>query len=67
MSTAKDHFFGYCAINILLLRISQLFVSCKSTNYFTNGNRLNICLLCTEKLYDTFKSPIRKNFDDLYD
>ena len=66
MSTAKDQFFGFCATIILLLRISMLFVYCKSTNYFTNGNRLNICLLCIDKLYDTFKSPIRKYFDDLY-
>jgi len=57
----------YCASIIFLLRISQLIVYCKSTNYFTKGNRLNICLLCIEKLYDTFKSLIRKHFDDLYD
>jgi len=38
----------------------------KSTNYFTNGNRLHICLLCIEELHDHFKSPIWKYFDDLY-
>ena len=43
---------------IFLLRISQLFVYCKSTKYFTNGNRINMCLLCFEKLYGNFKSPI---------
>ena len=63
---AKDQFYGYCATIIFLLRISQLFVYCKSTNYFTNGKRLNICLLCIEKLYDNFKSPTSKYFDDLY-
>ena len=67
MSTAKDQFFGFCATIILLLRISILFAYCKSTNFFTNGNCLNICLLCIEKLYGTFRSPIRKYFDDLYD
>ena len=51
---------------ILLVRIFQLFVYCKSTNYFTTGNRLNICLLCIEILYDYFKSPIRKHFNDFY-
>ena len=51
---------------IFLLSIYQLFVYCKSTNYFTTGNRLNNWLLCIEKLYDTFKSPILKRFNDLY-
>jgi len=58
-----------------LLRIIQLFshcaspnyVYCKSTNYFTTGNRQNICLLCVQILYDTFTSPILKHFNDLYD
>jgi len=51
---------------IFLLRISQLFVYCKSTNYLTTVIRLNIWLLCTEKLYENFKSPIWKYFDDLH-
>jgi hypothetical protein len=62
---SKPFLFGYCASTILLLRISQLFINCKSTHYITNGNRLNISLLCTEKLYENFKSPIWKHFDDL--
>ena len=57
-----------------LVRIIQFFstahhpIICllQSTNYFTTWNRLNISLLCIEKLYDTFKSPIWKYFDDLY-
>ena len=49
-----------------LMRISQLFIYCKSTNYFTTGNRLNISLLCTEKFYDKLQLPIYKHFDDLY-
>ena len=60
------HFFGCCESIILLLRISQLFIYCKSTNYFTTGNRLNICLLCIEKFYDKFTLLIWKYFDDLY-
>ena len=51
---------------ILLLRISQIYVYFKSTNYFNTGNLLHIWLLCVEKLYDNFKSPIWKHFDDLY-
>jgi len=62
----KAQFFGYCASIILLLRISQIFVYCKSTNYFNTGNRLNIWLLCIGKVYDNFKSPIKKYLDDLY-
>jgi len=62
----KAQFFGYCASIILQLRISQLFIYCKTTNYFTTGNRLNIWLLCIEKLYDNFTLPIWKYFDDLY-
>ena len=54
----KAQFFVYCASIILLLRISQLFLYCKSASYFTTGNRLHNCLLCIEKLYDKFKSPI---------
>jgi len=50
----KAHFFGYCASIILLLRISQLFIYCKSTNYFTTANRQNISLLCIEKFYDNY-------------
>ena len=42
------------------------FMYCKSTNYFTIGNRLHICLLYIEKLYDNFKSPISKHINDLY-
>ena len=62
----KAQFFGYCASIILQLRISQLFIYCKSTNYFTTGNRINNWLLCIEKLYDNFSLPIWKHFDDLY-
>ena len=71
-----DDLYGYCAkpnylatalhTIILLLRIYQLFVYRKSTYYFTSGNRLNICLLCIEKLYDKFKLPSWKYFDDIY-
>ena len=42
------------------------FMYCKSTNYFTTGNRLHICLLCIENLYDNFKSPIWKHIIDLF-
>ena len=62
----KALFLGYCASIILLLRISQLFIYSKSTNYFTTRNRLNISLLCIEKLYENLKSPIWKQFEDLY-
>ena len=51
---------------IFLVRILQFSVYCKSANYFTTGNCLNIWLLCIEKLYDNFKSPVWKHFDDLY-
>ena len=62
----KAKFLGYCASIILLLCISQLFMYCKSTNYFTTVNRLHNCLLCTEKFYVNFKSPICKHINDLY-
>jgi len=62
----KAQFFGFCASIILLLRITQLFIYCKSTNYFTTGNRLNILLLCIEKWHYNFKSSILKYSDDLY-
>ena len=61
--------------NFRLLRIIHLlcycappnyFVYCKSTNYFTTENSLNICLLCKEKLCDNFNPPIWKLFDYLY-
>ena len=42
------------------------FMYCKSTNYFTTGNRLHNCLLSIEKLYDNFQSPIWKHINDLY-
>jgi len=61
----KAQFCGHCATIILLLRVSQLFMYCKSTNYFTTGNRLHNCLLCIEKFFDNFKSPISKH-NDLY-
>ena len=51
---------------ILLLRITQIFVYCKSTNYFNTGNLLHIWLLYVEKLYDNFKSPIWKHTNNLY-
>ena len=50
---------------ILLLRISQIFVYCKSTIYFNTGN-LHIWLLYVEKFYDNFKSPILKHINNLY-
>ena len=62
----KSQLFGYCASFILLLRISQLFIYCKSTSYFTTGNRLHNCLLCIEKLYYKFQSPIWKHINHLY-
>ena len=65
MATAQSPNFGYWASIILLLRISQLFIYCKSTNYFTTGNRLNIWLLCIEKWHDNFKSSILKYSDDI--
>ena len=63
----KAQFLGYCALyNYIPMHISQLYVYCKSRKHFTNWNRLNICLLCIEKLYDNFKSPIWKYFEYLY-
>jgi hypothetical protein len=61
----KAQFFGYCASIISLLRISQLFMYYKSTNYFTTTNRLNISLLCIERLYNNFTLLIWKHFEDL--
>ena len=61
----KYQFLGHCASIVLLLRFSQLFMNCKSTNYFTTGNRLHNWLLCIEKMYDNFKSPIWKYFKHL--
>ena len=66
MATAQSQFLGYCTSIILLLRISQLFKYCISTNYLTTGNRLHNCLPCIQKLYDNFKSPIWKHINDLY-
>jgi len=43
---------------IYLLQIDQLFHRWISSNHF---------LLRIEILYDTYESPIRKHFDDLYD
>ena len=42
------------------------FMYCKSTNYFTIGNRLYNSLQWMEKLYDNFKTPIWKHINDLY-
>ena len=71
-----DDMYGYCVkpnflatvyhTSIFTLRICQLFVYCKSTNNFSTGNRLYILLLCIEKLYDNFKSPICKHINYLY-
>ena len=59
ISKYLDDLYSYCAKpNFFLLRNSQLFMYCKSTSYFRNGRRLHKCLLCIEKLYDKFKSPI---------
>ena len=44
----------------MLLRISQTFVSCKSTNYFNTGNRLLIWLLCVEKLSIAYLETFRR-------
>ena len=62
----KAQFFGYCGTIIYIRRITQLFTYCKLNNYFTTGNRLNIWLLCINKLYDNLKSHIWKHFEDLY-
>ena len=62
----KAQFLGFCSSMILLLRISQLFMNCKLTNYFRTGNRLHHWLLCIENSYDKFKSPIWKHFQHLY-
>ena len=62
----KYLFLGYCVCIILLLRISHLFMYCKSANYFTPGNHLNIWLMCTEIFYDNFKSHVWKHFNNLY-
>ena len=62
----KAQFCGHCASIIFLLHISQLYMYCKSTNYFTTGNRLHNCLLCIEKFCGNFKSPIWKHINDLY-
>ena len=59
----KAQFCGHCASMILLLRISQLFIYCKSSNYFTTANRLHNCLLCIEKFYDNSKYPFSKHND----
>jgi hypothetical protein len=57
----KAQFFHYCAsYNHLVLRISQIFVYFKSTNYFNTGNLLHIRLLYVELLYENFKLPILK-------
>ena len=44
----------------------QLFMNCKLTNYYTTGNRLHNCLLCIEKFYGNFQTPIWKHINDLY-
>ena len=62
----KAQFLGYCASITFLLQIYQLFIYCKSSNYFKTGNHLNICLLCIDKLYYNIKSSIWKRFNDLY-
>jgi hypothetical protein len=62
----KAQFLGYCASIILLLRISHLFMYCKSTNYFTTGNCLHNCLLCIEKFCGYLKLPIWKHIKNLY-
>ena len=67
MASAQSPILGYCASIIFLLRISLLFLYCKSSNYFNTANRLIISLLCIEKFYDNLKSSISKYFDDLYD
>ena len=62
----KAQFLGYCASINLLLRIEQLFMNCKPTNYFTTGIRLHNWFLWIEKLNDNFKSLIWKHFELLY-
>ena len=63
----KAQFFGCCAsYNYFPIAYLPIIFYCKSTNYFTTRNRLNIWLICIEKLYDNFKSPISKPFNNLY-
>jgi len=50
---------------ILLLLISQIFVYCKSTNYFNTGNRLHIWLLCIENCMTT-SNRIFRNISTIY-
>ena len=80
--TTSNHLFGNISIIYIASAKSPIFrvlriyhfatanllnlMYCKSTNYFTSGNRLYNCLLCIEKLYDNFKSPIWKHINDLY-
>ena len=58
-----------------LLDIIQSFCYCACHKYLSTANRhfisnleycLHIWLLCVQKLYDNFKSPIWKHFSDLY-
>jgi alanine dehydrogenase len=80
--TTSNHLFGNISTIYIATALSPIFrvlriyhfatanlpnlIYCKSTNYFTTGNRLYNCLLCIEKLYDNFKSPIWKLINDLY-
>jgi len=66
MAPAQSLIFRHLRSIILLLRIFKLFMYCKSTNYFTTANRLHNCLLCIEKFYGKFKSPLWKHTNDLY-
>ena len=62
---AKRNFYGTAHLSFCYCKFPN-FMFCKSTNYFTTGNRLHNCLPCIEKLYDKFKSPIWKSINDLY-
>ena len=63
----KAQFSGSCAsYNYSATAHLPIICLLQSTNYFTTGNRLNIWLLCLEKLYDNFKSPVWKYFENLY-
>jgi hypothetical protein len=61
----KAQFLGYWASMILLLRITQLFMNCKSTNYFTTGNRLHNWLLCIEN-FMTNSNHLFGNISNIY-
>ena len=58
MATAEStifwllRFYHFATAHLPIIRLLQI------EKYSTNGNRLNICLLCIEKLYYNYKCPI---------